>query len=134
MEILAELLLSLLGWLAELLLQLLFQLLAESAVHVWRRAWKHLTPWAAWLAVPFYLALGAGAGWLSVWLMPSAVLPAGAWRWVNLIVSPFVAGGVAMAVGAWRRRRGEPTVRLDHFAWAFLFALALAAVRLRLAD
>ena len=32
-------------------------------------------------------------------------------------------------IGAWRARRGQPVLRIDRFACASLFALALALVR-----
>jgi hypothetical protein len=32
-------------------------------------------------------------------------------------------------MGAWRARRGQPVLRIDKFAYGFLFALALALVR-----
>jgi len=35
------------------------------------------------------------------------------------------------ALGAWRRRRDQPTVLLDRFAYAFIFAMAMALVRLK---
>lgn len=33
------------------------------------------------------------------------------------------------AMGAWRARRGEPVLRIDKFAYGYLFALSLAIVR-----
>jgi hypothetical protein len=33
------------------------------------------------------------------------------------------------AIGAWRARRGEPVLRIDRFAYGYLFALSLALVR-----
>jgi hypothetical protein len=32
-------------------------------------------------------------------------------------------------VGAWRARRGQPPLRIDRFAYAYLFTLAFALVR-----
>lgn len=32
---------------------------------------------------------------------------------------------------AWPRRRDQPTILLERFAYAFLFAMAMALVRLR---
>jgi hypothetical protein len=41
-----------------------------------------------------------------------------------------VLAGVAMAaLGAWRRRRDEEPILLDRFAYGFLFAFVMAAVR-----
>lgn len=131
MEILIELLLSLL---VEFVLPLFAQLMGELLSQLGRRAWVHLAPWSVWLAVPAYAAAGMALGWISVWALPSALLPHGPWRVANLVLSPIAAGGLAMLLGMWRRRRGQPTVRLDHFAYAFLLALGFAAVRYARAD
>ena len=32
-------------------------------------------------------------------------------------------------IGAWRRRRDQELIRLDRFAYGYLFALAMAAIR-----
>jgi len=39
--------------------------------------------------------------------------------------------GEVLAIGAWRRRRGQRPVLLDRFAYGYLFALVMALVRLR---
>ena len=50
-------------------------------------------------------------------------------RVVNLVVTPVVAGAAMSAFGAWRRKRGEELLRLDRFAYAMVFAFAMAVVR-----
>jgi hypothetical protein len=42
---------------------------------------------------------------------------------------PGRAGLAMMARGAWRRRRDQELIRLDKFAYGYLFALAMALVR-----
>jgi hypothetical protein len=37
-------------------------------------------------------------------------------------------------LGAWRARRGQDLIRLDRFAYGYLFALAMAAMRFALGD
>jgi hypothetical protein len=33
------------------------------------------------------------------------------------------------AIGIWRRRRGKELIRLDRFAYGYLFALAMGIIR-----
>jgi hypothetical protein len=52
-------------------------------------------------------------------------------RIANAVVTPFVAGGCMMAIGAWRRRREQELILLDRFAYGYLFALVVARVGFR---
>lgn len=48
---------------------------------------------------------------------------------------PKVGPGLLMsAMGTWRRRRGEELLRIDRFAYGYVFALALAIVRFQFAS
>ena len=51
------------------------------------------------------------------------------WRLANLAFTPLAVGGVMVIIGAWRARRGQPLLRIDRFAYGYLFALALGLVR-----
>jgi hypothetical protein len=51
-----------------------------------------------------------------------------------MVITPLVAGGVMSLMGAWRRRRGQPVVRIDRFAYGYLFAVAMALVRYTMAS
>jgi hypothetical protein len=128
MEFIFEIVLGLLWGLAELLLQLIFEALFELGLHTVREPFKRPKP-NPWVATVGYVMLGAMAGGISLWIFPASLIPSPAGRIVNLVVTPFVAGGVMAAFGAWRRRRGEELLRLDRFAYGFLFALAMAVVR-----
>lgn len=67
-------------------------------------------------------------------VFPAHFLDSSAARYVNLLLTP-IGAGIAMAlVGAWRRRREQPLIGLDKFAYGWLFALAMACVRLALCD
>jgi len=83
------------------------------------------------LATIGYVLLGALAGALSLWLFPSLFIHSHAGRIANAVVTPLIAGGAMVAIGAWRRGRGQQPVLLDRFAYVYLFALAMALVRLR---
>jgi hypothetical protein len=84
-----------------------------------------------YLATIGYVAFGAIAGALSVLAFPALMIASPAGRIVNVVLTPVVAGAAMAAIGSWRRRRDQPTILLDRFAYGYLFALVMALVRLR---
>lgn len=128
MEILFEVLLWLLQFAAELLLQIVAEALAELGLHTLREPFRRPQP-QPWLAAIAYLLFGALAGALSLLFFPAAFIAAPAGRIANLIAVPLAAGCVMAGFGAWRRRRGEELLRIDRFAYGFLFAFAMSLVR-----
>jgi hypothetical protein len=50
-------------------------------------------------------------------------------RIANLIITPVVCGLLMAAVGKFKSRRGKEILRLDSFAYGFVFALSMALVR-----
>lgn len=129
MEILAELLLAVLQFLAELLLQLVLEVLAEMGWRVARAPFQNRRPLAAWAGVIGYPALGAAMGYASVWLFPVSFISSPTLRLANLVLTPIAAGAAMAALGAWRARHQQGLVGLDRFVFGFLFALAMALVR-----
>ena len=126
MEFIFELLFEIFG---ELLLQLALELLAELGLRaVGKRFDKPLHPLAGGVG---YALLGAIAGGLSLWWFPQLFIASHAGRIANVIVTPILSGGAMAMLGAWRRRREQHTVLIDRFAYAFIFAMAMALVRLR---
>ena len=113
----------------ELLLQVVVEALSEiglrSAVAPFRRKPN------VYLATIGYVLLGAAAGALSLWAFPLLFMGSHWARIGNVVVTPLLAGGCMAALGAWRRRRGQRVILLDRFAYGYLFALAMALVRLR---
>jgi nitroreductase len=123
---LIELLVEVFG---ELLLQLLFEGLAEIGLHVFRKRSGGEVERSAWLRALGYVLLGLLAGGLSLWVHPQSFIHASAGRLGNLLLAP-VAMGLSMAiVGAWRQKRGQQTLGIDHFAYGYLFALSMSLVR-----
>ena len=126
MEFIFELLFEIFG---ELLLQIVFELLAEFG---WRVASapfrKSPHPLAAGVG---YAVFGALAGAISLWMFPRLFIGSHTGRIANVIVTPILSGAAMAALGAWRRRNDRDTVLLDRFAYAFIFAMAMALVRLR---
>jgi hypothetical protein len=82
-----------------------------------------------WLAAIGYALFGAIAGGLSLWLVPDLFIERGWTRWLNLLLTPLIAGAAMDAIGAWRRHRDMGVIRLDSFSYGYCFALAMAAVR-----
>lgn len=112
----------------ELLLQGLFEVLAEIGLHLFRKPDGGANP-SAWLRAIGYVLLGLLAGGLSLWLHPQSFIHSTIGRLGNLLLAP-VAMGLAMAVvGAWRQKRGQQTLGIDHFAYGYAFALAMSLVR-----
>jgi nitroreductase len=123
---LIELLVEVFG---ELLLQLLFEGLAEIGLHVFRKPDGGQADRGAWLRALGYGLLGLLAGGLSLWLRPQSFIHSSLGRLGNLLLVP-VAMGLAMAiVGAWRKRRGQQILGIDHFAYGYVFALGMSLVR-----
>ena len=126
MEFIFELLFEIFG---ELLLQLALELLAELGLRaVGKRFAKPLHPLAGGVG---YALLGAIGGGLSLWWFPQLFIASHAGRIANVIVTPILSGGAMAMLGAWRRRRDQHTVLIDRFAYAFIFAMAMALIRLR---
>ena len=112
--------------LGEFLLQAVGEALLEISLHTLAAPFKR-TP-NPWLAALGYLLFGAALGGLSLLLFPH-YLVAGPWRLANLFLTPFAVGGLMVAMGHWRARRGDEVLRVNRFVYGFLFAAALALVR-----
>lgn len=127
MELIIEVILALLQLFPELVLQIVFEVLAEIG---FRRASEPFRrPVRPWLAALGYAIFGAIAGGLSLWLYPTLFIDTDRWRMLNLVLTPIAVGALMATVGVWRRRRGEALIRLDRFAYGYIFALAMALVR-----
>lgn len=124
MEIIFEILFSFVG---EFVVQVVLEVLAEIGLHSMRETWRR--PPNPWLAAVGYALFGTIAGGLSLLFLPNLLVHSHTLQLVNVILTPIAAGLAMMAMGAWRRRRDQETIRLDKFAYGYLFALAMALVR-----
>ena len=124
MEIIFEVLFSFIG---EFVLQVLLEALAEMGLHSMRETWRK--PPNPWFAAIGYALFGAIAGGLSLLFLPDLLVHSHSLQLINVILTPIAAGLAMMAMGAWRRRRDQDIIRLDKFAYGYLFALAMALVR-----
>ena len=125
MEILFELL-------AELLFQIVGEVLVELGLHSLAEPFRRKPN--VWLAVLGYALLGALLGALSLWAFPNHLTRDGWPRLANLVVTPLLAGAAMALLGRWRARRGDTVLRIDRFAYGYLFALAVAIVRFNFAS
>lgn len=139
MEILFELLMPLLEFLAEILLQVAFEWLAQAGLRAVRAPFRRSVPSSGsgsvssaiapeWAAIGYAL-FGAAAGGLSLWVFPHGFITAWPARVANLVVTPVLAGASMALIGTLRRRRGQELMRLDRFAYGMVFAFAMALVR-----
>ncbi len=117
---------AILEFLGEFLLQLLVEALVELGAHWLRNPIRR--PIHPWLAALAYVLLGAGLGGLSLQIFPANFVH-GPWRVANLVLTPIAAGLAMCLAGHWRARRGHAVLRIDRFAYGYLFALSLALVR-----
>ena len=124
MEIIFEFIFSFLG---ELLLQVLGELLVNIGFHTLSEPFRRQpTPW---LAAVGYLVFGAVAGGLSLLVFPDYLMASKNLRVANAALSPVVAGLCMAALGAWRSRRGQAVLRIDKFAYGYVFALSFGLIR-----
>ena len=124
MEFVFEIILQFLG---EIILQMFFEILAEiglrSLMDIFKRQKNPI------LSTIGFVLLGSIAGGISLLIFPNSAIHKPVMRMINLVITPVVAGGFMMLVGRERGKRGQSLVRLDRFGYAFVFALAMAAVR-----
>lgn len=113
--------------LGEFIFQIILEGLAEAGLHVVSN--PQSKPPNPFLAAIGYALFGAMAGGLSLLIFPHNFVPA-AWRITNMLVTPVAAGWMMSALGAWRERRGQDRIRIDRFAYGYLFALGLGLIRL----
>lgn len=126
MEIIFDLIISFFG---EFLVQVLFEILAELGLHSLREPFQK--PPNPWIAAVGYALFGAMAGGMSLLIFPKLLVHTHGLQLINLVLTPIASGAAMMALGAWRRQRDQDVVRLDKFAYGYLFALAMALIRFK---
>ena len=82
-----------------------------------------------WLAALGYAVFGAVVGGLSLLVFPHYLVAAKGLRVANAALSPIAAGLSMAALGKWRAKRGQAVLRIDRFAYGYLFALSFGLIR-----
>ena len=125
----------------ELLLQIIFEFFLEFIVQIIGEVFLEVVvrklspvPWDhkalnAILAVIMYLGLGVIIGWLSILIFPHSFIRSSRLHGISLIIMPLLAGLTMSGIGWLRERQGQPVIRLDTFAYGFIFAFGMALVR-----
>ena len=110
----------------EFILQIVLEALVELGFHTIAEPFRK-TP-NPWLATLGYVLLGSVLGGLSLLVFPLHLVGGGL-RVVNLLITPIAAGLLMCLMGVWRARRDQPVLRIDRFAYGYVFALSLALIR-----
>ena len=76
-----------------------------------------------------YLLWGGIIGLITIFVFPTLMIKNQVLRILNLFLSPVLAGLAMSAIGSWRRKRGQDTLRIDSFIYGALFAFGLAIMR-----
>ncbi|MGD9367217.1 MAG: hypothetical protein PVH87_16075 [Desulfobacteraceae bacterium] len=133
MEILAEFALWLLGAAGEIFFELLaqaaFELLAEFGLRSLVEPLRRPKPIHPILATFGYAIYGAGAGALSLALLPDLFIKLRSLQIANLIITPVLCGVLMGVRGALRKKKEKDVIPLDSFLYGFVFAFAMAGVR-----
>jgi hypothetical protein len=114
---------------AEILLEAAFAELAGilfRAFRLFRVKIKRADPA---LATVVFGLLGVSFGFLSVWFFPHHLVHPTRVHGISLLISPILTGLLMGQIGRSVRRWGRQPLRIESFAYGFIFALAMALVR-----
>ena len=126
MEFVFQLILELCG---EILVQIIFEALTAAGLHLLRSSDREVVPGSTWKVALGYSLLGGIAGGLSLLHFPHSLMHTTHGRVACLVLAPVVSGLAMAIIGGWRRRRGQPVLGIDGFAYGYVFAFAMALVR-----
>jgi len=120
--------------LIELVLPLVTEIFAELALHGLTRMVRTSAVARIVLTALMYFGVGLLAGFFSLLIWPVAFARSSTLPGISLVITP-VLGGILMSYLAWLRvRTWDWTIRLETFAYGFLFAFAMALLRLLFAE
>ena len=116
-------------FLVEFVLPIAIEVLFELGIHKLSPA-----PWAqrtlnATLAVLLYFGLGFIVGWFSISIFPHSFVRTSRLHGISLVITPTLAGLTMSGIGWLRVRQGSSRIRLDTFAYGFIFAFGMCLVR-----
>jgi predicted PurR-regulated permease PerM len=117
------------GFFAEIFIQVLAEALFELGFYSLAETLNRKRRRNPFLASIGYLIWGGIIGGVTIFVFPTLMIKNPTLRLLNLIISPIIAGLAMSALGSWRKKRGQDTLRIDSFIYGALFAFGLAIVR-----
>ena len=117
----------LLQFLAELLLQAIFEAATELGFRSFKFSFRQRHPALSALGM---LLSGSVAGLTSLWPFPHSFIENPTYRLINLIATPVMAGLLMSQAGKLRAKYDQSLIAIDHFSYAFVFAIAMALIRM----
>ncbi|MDY7540053.1 hypothetical protein RGU72_17505 [Undibacterium sp. 5I1] len=133
MELITEIIVQISIWMiqffGELILQAIGELIFELIGHSIKKTFPRFQPIRPLLTTIIYLILGAVAGVISLWFLPTLFISEHWLRIVNLILTPIASGILMSLIGNWRRSHNQELIQLNSFSYGVCFALSMAIVR-----
>ena len=114
----------------EFLIQIVGEVLLDVVLHASSRFVRAREALNALLTLIMYFGLGLFVGWLSILILPKAFVRSSNLHGISLLITPVLAGFTMSAIGGFRRRQGKLLIRLETFSCGFIFAFAMALIRL----
>jgi hypothetical protein len=114
----------------EFLIQIVGELLFAVVLHVFSRFIRTRKTLNALVTGIMYLGVGLLAGWFSILIFPRAFVRSSNLHGISLLITPVLAGFTMSAIGWIRGRQGKALIRLETFSCGFIFAFAIALIRL----
>ena len=115
--------------LLEGLLQIVLEIGAEAGLRTLGEPFVDREKRNPFLAALGYFVFGAMLGGLSLLVFPDSFVRSERFHGINVIITPVLAGLVMALIGRLRERKGQEILRLDSFAYGFIFALPMAIIR-----
>ena len=114
----------------EFLLQVVGGVITDVVLHALSRFIRSRRTLNALVTLIMYLGLGLFVGWLSILILPEAFVRSSNLHGISLLITPVLAGFTMSALGWIRLRQRKTLIRLETFSCGFIFAFAMALIRL----
>ena len=114
----------------EFLLQVVGGVITDVVLHALSRFIRSRRTLNALVTLIMYLGLGLFVGWLSILILPEAFVRSSNLHGISLLITPVLAGFTMSALGWIRLRQRKTLIRLEAFSCGFIFAFAMALIRL----
>lgn len=128
-DLLSALIGALLEIFGEAILEIVSALVASFLVRLLRPLFRTFSLSGPWEAALISAVLGTCLGVLSMAVFPHPIVHPSRLHGLSLILSPLLTGLAMSQIGNAIQKRRRKTVQIESFAYGFLFALAVAAVR-----